>query len=330
MDEIKQTRAGRIDWIDATRAVAIFAVYIGHYEKSAGTAYLFVFKFHVALFFLLAGMTKNLCRTRTVFEDIKKCANQLLIPYFFFAFASLLGYSMVGHHEKEEIFQYIGIILCGAIRNKYLAPSLWFLTCLFAIEILFIFLRRIKFKVILPIIGIATYYLYSPIIVSKCGGGIKWPYNIDSAFQYLPFFIAGYLVFPLFAWIMKADRCYKKVIIFVCGMLSFIYAIMLWNGNDFLVGYGLLGSIVLMLAAINIGVILQKVRFVTDIGKNTLYMCGHEWLAKAFFAGIVYRLFHVAIDRPAVVYAFTIGVLLVSNYLIVPIEKRIIKVFTIR
>ena len=42
----------RYNWIDTLRFLGIFAIYLGHFGNRAGKLYLFVFSYHVPLFFL--------------------------------------------------------------------------------------------------------------------------------------------------------------------------------------------------------------------------------------------------------------------------------------
>lgn len=45
----------RIAWVDALKFLGIFAIYVGHFGDSAGKLYLYVFTFHVQLFFFVSG-----------------------------------------------------------------------------------------------------------------------------------------------------------------------------------------------------------------------------------------------------------------------------------
>ena len=48
--DIKKIR-NRIEWVDICKFLGILAIYIGHFGTDAGDAYVFVFKYHVPLFF---------------------------------------------------------------------------------------------------------------------------------------------------------------------------------------------------------------------------------------------------------------------------------------
>ena len=45
----------RIAWVNVLKFLGIFAIYLGHYQQSAGNFYQYVFAYHVALFFFISG-----------------------------------------------------------------------------------------------------------------------------------------------------------------------------------------------------------------------------------------------------------------------------------
>ncbi len=46
----------RVGWIDVAKCLGIFAIYLGHFGEKAGKAYMFVFLYHVPLFFSFQGV----------------------------------------------------------------------------------------------------------------------------------------------------------------------------------------------------------------------------------------------------------------------------------
>lgn len=75
----------RHDWVDALKFLGIFYIYAGHYGQSAGKVYPFVFLFHVALFFFIAGMFhKSSDGIKLTIYAIYDKFKRIIIPYFIF------------------------------------------------------------------------------------------------------------------------------------------------------------------------------------------------------------------------------------------------------
>ena len=54
----------RLEWADVLKALGIIAIYVGHFGKDAGGLYLFVFSYHVPLFFFAAGLFAKVKETK--------------------------------------------------------------------------------------------------------------------------------------------------------------------------------------------------------------------------------------------------------------------------
>ena len=101
-----------------------------------GNAYNWVFSFHVCLFFYLSGCLENF-NHKTILENIQKKVINILIPFFFFAILGIL-YNAVLINTNVYIHENLMLLLKGDIRNHInFGGGLWFLSCLFVIEILF-------------------------------------------------------------------------------------------------------------------------------------------------------------------------------------------------
>ena len=106
-----------------------------------GNAYNWVFSFHVCLFFYLSGCLENF-NHKTILENIQKKVINILIPFFFFAILGIL-YNAVLINTNVYIHENLMLLLKGDIRNHInFGGGLWFLSCLFVIEILFSFIKK--------------------------------------------------------------------------------------------------------------------------------------------------------------------------------------------
>ncbi len=86
MTELTQKEKKRILWLDAARGIAVLLVVLGHlFEESpvyrfAFPAHHVVYSFHMALFFILSGLTFADRETR-FFRFVARRARTILLPY---------------------------------------------------------------------------------------------------------------------------------------------------------------------------------------------------------------------------------------------------------
>ena len=62
----------RIEWIDICKYLGILAIYIGHFGTDAGSAFKFVFTYHVPLFFFLSGCMDTYDKENNYFKYVWK------------------------------------------------------------------------------------------------------------------------------------------------------------------------------------------------------------------------------------------------------------------
>ena len=87
--------------------------------------------------------------------------------------------------------EWIVLFLKGATRNTFFAAPLWFFTCLLVIEVAFEFIKRIKYKLGILIIGAALFIFAVKVLAPP-----RALYNVDSAAYYCIYYVIGYVTFP--------------------------------------------------------------------------------------------------------------------------------------
>ncbi|EBO4521997.1 hypothetical protein DMK01_22980, partial [Salmonella enterica] len=50
-------------WIDSLKAIAIFWIYLGHFEDNGKQLYQLAFSFHIPLFFFISGIFHKRCES---------------------------------------------------------------------------------------------------------------------------------------------------------------------------------------------------------------------------------------------------------------------------
>ncbi|MEG1255518.1 acyltransferase family protein [Clostridium sp.] len=180
----------RIEWIDILKGIGIILVVIGHanfkFAGSTGTMFIqkYIYSFHMPLFFFLSGYLFVKEKHPNFKKFIKTKIKTLLIPYFFFSILSVL--------VKFNGFKTI-IVQILYLGNKVVwNEPLWFLVCLFVVEIIFYFISQVKSKAktlfILLIFGIVGYSLYF------IKDYVVLPWSIGVSFTAIVFYGFGNLI----------------------------------------------------------------------------------------------------------------------------------------
>ena len=146
----------RINYLDITKGIAILLVILGHiYTENPVKVWLY--SFHPPLSFFISGCLLSLRSLDNIdtFKIIKSKAKSILIPYLSFAiiiFCIWMGETYLMNRSDFTIDAITSrIISISTFRG---IEALWFLPCLFAIEVLFILMIKYlkSIKIIVPII----------------------------------------------------------------------------------------------------------------------------------------------------------------------------------
>ncbi len=200
-------KIGRIGYIDSARGIALLLVIFGHTfrESMCGEyplcdfAYLFVYKFHVPLFFILSGICFSIafkCDAELgTYKYLKRKGRSVLLPWLLYSVFIYLIYFAVSvlpfisgvFGECVPLTRYIKLMLCN--ENPY-AFHLWFLNTLFIFLVL-IYLSDKYMKGISKYIKLALLVIL-PVIYTLWAGKQVWV--IKAVFQQMPYFIIGTFV----------------------------------------------------------------------------------------------------------------------------------------
>lgn len=322
----------RILYLDIAKFIGIFCIYLGHFGSAAGNGYAFVFYFHVALFFFISGCSESLSSDVPWHKYILKNIKCILLPFYFFAFISLFTYCVYAD-SHSEIMPNIQLILKGCIRNQYFAGGLWFLTCLFIIKISFHFLRKLlKYKALILITCICLFIFAQTVINPTPLISPHMIYNIDSACYYIIFYALGYCCFDYINKLFICDRPYKKIITACAGTICLLYSALLFWGKN-LLNYlnvipnmnlvsSLLCPIMIIFFIFIVSKLLENVPLFLELGKNTLFLCGSEYIIKLVIPILLQTIgLNITLSNPIGTYFYTFILLVICNKTLVPIEK---------
>ncbi len=208
----------RIDWIDMAKGYGMLAVIIAH--LCTGPLNLWIYTFHMPLFFFLSGYVFT---NKDSFPDfIKKKAKGLLVPYFSLGIPLVIFTVLYKFYIKTyTVEQTVELVKSFIIQKRQW--TLWYIACLFFLNIIFYVITRfIKRK---SIIGLIVVLFASLGICYYKSGGEALPWNIDVCLTAIPFFFVGYVIKLNFDKIkIIFSKKYNAVLLFILfGILNVVF-----------------------------------------------------------------------------------------------------------
>ena len=194
----------RIDWLDIAKGIVIICTIIGH-SVGKDRIIVFIFSFHMPLFFILSGYTIKKIPLSQFKKATIKDFIRLIIPIFVvFAIDFILQILFFDKSAFSLIKTDIKKFIWGTCNRG--VGRLWFLVALFYSKFFFrLVLNKIpKYREIFLLVG--TY------IFSVPGLKIETPQNLDLIFVAMLFMDIGY------HFRNSIDENYKKMVqsLFLC------------------------------------------------------------------------------------------------------------------
>lgn len=189
---IKIHDMNRINNVDILKGFGIVFMIFGHVYFGEYFD-IYIHAFHMPLFILISGYFFR-CDNITFKKFISKKIKTLIIPYSIFGiFHYCIWVILIGVNRESNIVEPLyNLLWVNTNLNMPIAGALWFLTCLFIIELIFFTMKKYIKKnsnfntVIICILTVGAYF-------SKITS-IRLPYGIDTALIGVGFFYVGYLI----------------------------------------------------------------------------------------------------------------------------------------
>lgn len=177
----------RIAFLDIYRGIGIVIMIAGHIGFGERFDY-WLHAFHMPMWFIISGYFYR--EPERITGYVCKKAKQLLIPYF--AFGG--GYYVLWLILKRDapILEPIRHILFFNHTGLPISGVLWFLTCLFLMDLFFLIIKKFFEKdiaVLMTALAIALLGITFNVII-----GIRLPWSADTAMINIPFYCIGYLL----------------------------------------------------------------------------------------------------------------------------------------
>ncbi len=187
----------RIQWLDVAKGIGIILVILSHCVPYGGFTFKLIFSFHMPLFFFLSGYLFEKSEMKTVLCTKVK---RLLVPFIIYMALGLFFTILIPTWREE-------LTVKGIIRDIYLMSpdvcnnsSIWFLSCLFLVYIMFngVCLMAEKWNnnmisvVLIVFFGIIGFVMGIPSVMNILPAN-RLPFALDTAFTAIVFFAVGYV-----------------------------------------------------------------------------------------------------------------------------------------
>jgi fucose 4-O-acetylase-like acetyltransferase len=227
-------KQNRIGYIDIAKGLGMLTIIWGHicYVSISKSI---VYAFHIPLFFFLSGFVFQKQRYNSFGVFLKKRAKGLLFPYVVFSFVTWIVwvlYSCLTHSSVESYWMPLLQTFISQGSEGYLVHNvpLWFVMCLFAVEVLYYFIAKLSdlfniiICIILAIVGVwttrVTFFDFSSL-----------PWSIDVAFMAIPFYTMGNLLAVHYGHGKISDIVNDNKL--VCFLLLLATAFILYQGASY-------------------------------------------------------------------------------------------------
>lgn len=281
----------RILWIDIAKGLGILLVIIQHLE--IGLLSKWASTFNIPLFFFLSGYVFS---TKYDFKTfIKRKCKGFLVPYVCLGIPMIVFQLIADRHYGElNLSSIVGLLIDFIVQRRLW--TLWFITCLFLMNIIFYLIvsfaksfRKVSVIIaFLTILGILYYHFI----------GVELIWNLDVCFTMAIFFYAGYYckvyknkaisLFKFRLWILPLA---------LAGNILFSYLSYVISGSTLVVSWSLYGFEpftfisaffgVYFIIILSMAIRLEPIRY---IGENSLiYFAWHQTL----FIPVTYKVLNV-------------------------------------
>lgn len=192
--------------LDITKGLGIIFMVLGHLHFSDEVFNLYIYAFHMPLFFIVSGMLFN--QERPVASTIRSRAKALLIPYLFFGgiYGVIYITNCIISNDQESIASALKIMLLYPTDRFPYESALWFLPVMFITSVAYAAIRKAMNLKLASIVCLAAGILgfAYPVITE-----VRLPWGIDTALVALLLFHTGYLM-KHFSFVERMKSLRKK------------------------------------------------------------------------------------------------------------------------
>lgn len=193
MEGLQPASGNRISYIDLARGLTMLAVIWGHIMLE-GITNVFVYSFHMPVFFFLSGMVFSKDRYDGVGSLIRRRWKTLILPYIIASVISWAWWALCCVIFSEPPASYFGPLMQTFIAQGsggYLIHNvpLWFVTSLFWMEVLYWFLSKCPRKLCLGLSLLCG--LVGVLVMEYTELPSVLPWSLEVTLAAMPFYAFG-------------------------------------------------------------------------------------------------------------------------------------------
>lgn len=228
----------RLDYNDLAKSLGMLAIIYGHIRLT-GWSNSFLYAWHIPLFFFLSGMVFNKNKYVNFKTFFIKKIKSLLVPYVIFSFITWIVwavFSHISHVNVESYWMPLAQTFIAQGSGGYLIHNvpLWFVTCLFIMEIFYYFLSELHkgcIMIFTVILAACSYYMITYV---KSIDVTLLPWNLEVVCLGLPIFATGHLLVQKYGHLQMQDWVKKHRFISLTTVLVLAVIVIIgshYNGS---------------------------------------------------------------------------------------------------
>ena len=212
----------RIHFLDIAKGIGIYLVVLGHITHSEWLLY-YIWQFHMPLFFFISGLLYTPIDSFKAF--LFKRTKSLYIPYVIFFLITFVYWVLIERkYRGAEIpisYELIGLPY-GTYEGGHLFFNgvLWFLPCLFATEIIFYFIAKLKDRIGI-FAGISCSFAIGQLLLLSRIDYL--PFGLHTAFNAILFYGIGYLSKSILLSRKDISKTSQVLFLIGCFAIQFLY-----------------------------------------------------------------------------------------------------------
>jgi len=226
----------------------MFTIIWGHIMY-AGVSNAIVYAFHIPLFFFLSGLVFSRDRYASFHEFLLRRIKGLLVPYVVYSFITWVIWAVFAYVSNTHVDSYWKPLLQTIIAqgsDGYLVHNvpLWFVTCLFLVEIAYFFLSRLKDWIVIVLCILSAILGFVLVNYVDFFDFTTLPWSVEVALMAIPFYALGNMTLKhighskLMDWV-KSHSLKTSIIVIASSIVVYVGA--RYNGSASM-GHAYLGE----------------------------------------------------------------------------------------
>jgi len=327
----------RVTWIDIAKLIGISFVYLGHLGMVIGPIFDVASCCAIQLFFFISGCMSYYDKEPDILKYAAKKFKTIMLPFYGFALFSIFLDVLINSLSYRDIIGELVLVIKGCVRNSFFSGGLWFLSCLFVMEIVFKLLRQLKYRIPMLLVSLALFIVADYFITPRPLLEPHMAYNVDSMMYYLIFYAMGFCMYPFIVKLLELETKLSKVLFWIIFAISASYTGILFEGTQLLrllpsnaltSGFvSIVQPVILIMFILCLSKLLSGFEFLAKAGRETLYLCTNEWIVKTILP-IMLGVFgiNISIEKPMDAFVYVIILIVLCVKIIIPFEKKSIEI----